>query len=194
LYTSVVGHAKNAYLSISLNDKPVLVPSGTPHTKTSQNTVTIQQGYNKLELKVGKSKRKSEGLDFYISDKKGAKPDGLEFATSKSKKAFSAEYDKQIEANWEEFARATFQKHCANCHAMEAKAVGPPMKGLFGRTQTVVHAASGKEKEITVDEAYLRQSLDDPMSVYPKGYPPAMVPPLISDKEKDILVRWIKIL
>ena len=96
-----------------------------------------------------------------------------------------------MEVNWESFARATFQTHCANCHAIELKAVGPPLKGLFGKKQTVIFS-DGTKKEVTVDHDYLHKALRDPMSAYPEGYLPAMPPLPISDKEADILIRWIK--
>ena len=132
----------------------------------------------------------AEGI--YLRTKAGSKPKTISFASSPAEgKKWIDAYNKQLELNWEPFARATFQTHCANCHAVDTKAVGPPLKGLFGKTQTVIYA-DGTKKEITVDHDYLHNALRNPMSVYPEGYLPAMPPLPISDKEVDILIRWIK--
>lgn len=190
----MIGHSGNPYLNISLNEKPILITSGSPHTATSQNTILVNQGINKLEVTVtpGKVKRSPRNQAIYLCTKAGSKPNMITLASSAAESIkWMAQYDKQMEINWESFARATFQTHCANCHAVEIKAVGPPLKGLFGKTQTVI-SADGTKKEITVDESYLSNALRKPMSVYPEGYLPAMPPLPISDKEVDILIRWIK--
>lgn len=190
----IIGHAGNPYLNISLNDKPILITSGSPHTATSQNTVAINKGINKINITVtpGKVRRGGKTFSFYLCTKAGSKPKTVSLASSPAeRKKWIAQYDKQLELNWQTFARATFQTHCANCHAVETKAVGPALKGLFGKNQTII-SSDGSKKEITVDHDYLHQAITDPMSVYPEGYLPAMPKLPLSDKEVDILVRWIK--
>ncbi|MEN8864273.1 MAG: GDSL-type esterase/lipase family protein [Akkermansiaceae bacterium] len=190
----IIGHSGNPYLNISLNDKPILITSGSPHTATSQNTIPVNAGINKIRITVtsGKVRRDPKNQRIYLCTKAGTKPKTISFASSPTEgEKWITAYNKQLELNWEPFARATFQTHCANCHAIDTKAVGPPLKGLFGKTQTVIYADSTK-KEITVDHDYLHEALRNPISVYPEGYLPAMPPLPISDKEVDILIRWIK--
>ncbi|MEJ6718880.1 MAG: GDSL-type esterase/lipase family protein [Akkermansiaceae bacterium] len=190
----IIGHSGNPYLNISLNDKPILITSGSPHTATSQNTIAVNKGINKVEITVtpGKVRRSPKNQAIYLCTKAGSKPETISLAKSEAQREnWIAQYDKQLEFNWESFARATFQTHCANCHAVESKAVGPALKGLFGKTQTVIFA-DGSKKEVTVDHNYLHDALRKPMSAYPEGYLPAMPPLPLSDKEIEILIRWIK--
>jgi len=170
-----------------------LRPSGIVHTKTSQSTVAVQKGINKLELEItNSSKKRTSPFVFYICDKSGAKPAGVTLPTSSAQqKTWATEYQKALELNWENFALKTFQTHCANCHAVETTTVGPALKGLFGKTQTVIFA-DGSKKEMTIDTDYLRNSITDPLSSYPEGTVPAMPKLPLSDREVETLVRWIK--
>lgn len=191
----ILGHANNPYLSLSLNDKPVVTSSGSPHTTSSQSSITVQVGINKIDLKVSEkaTKRRIGEFAVYLCDKAGNQPKGLLLATSESQsKEWTSDYAKALEENWEDFAKATFQKHCANCHAIETKAVGPALKGLLGKTQTVIMSAGGEKKEVTIDREYLRNSIIAPMSVYPEGQVPAMPKLPLSDREVNTLVRWIE--
>ena len=68
------------------------------------------------------------------------------------------------------------EKHgCLGCHSLDGTPrVGPTFKGIWGRKETVV--TSGAERNITVDEAYLRRSLLEPQADVAKGFPPVMPP------------------
>ena len=101
------------------------------------------------------------------------------------------EFKEQQRSNWKEYALKTFKQNCANCHAIETKAVGPALKGLFGKKQKVI-AKDGSTKEITVDEAYIRRSITDPTAEYPEGFQPIMPAMPLSENEINALVRWIK--
>jgi cytochrome c oxidase subunit II len=81
-------------------------------------------------------------------------------------------------------------KGCLGCHSLDASAkVGPTFKGLPGRKEVVVQA--GKEMEIIVDEAFIRQHIQDPRSVAVKGFPEVM--PLIpmTDEELNTIVSYL---
>jgi len=86
------------------------------------------------------------------------------------------------------------QKSCTACHSLDGAAmVGPTLKGLYGRKQVVVDP-SGKEREVTVDEAYLERSIADPGAENVKGYPPAMPKSPITESEVRQIVEFIKTL
>jgi len=84
-------------------------------------------------------------------------------------------------------------KGCASCHSLDgSRIVGPTFKGIFGKKETVL--VSGKEEEIVVDEAYLRESILDPNTKVVKGYQPIM-PPMrgqISDEEIEAIIEYLK--
>ena len=67
--------------------------------------------------------------------------------------------------------------------------VGPTFKGLVGRKETVVEA--GKEKEITVDEAFIRRHILDPRSATVKGFPPVMPQIPMTDEELKTIVNYL---
>ena len=80
---------------------------------------------------------------------------------------------------------------CKGCHSTDGtKILGPTFKGMFGRKQTVIR--NGKEVQVTIDEAYLKQAIDNPLYEHPKGYLPAMPNPGLNPKERDALIQWIK--
>jgi cytochrome c oxidase subunit II len=82
-------------------------------------------------------------------------------------------------------------KECLACHSIDGRPmVGPTLKGLYGLQETVI--ASGAEHTATVDETYLRQAIQDPMTERVKGYPPTMPPSKLTDKELSDVVAYIK--
>lgn len=58
---------------------------------------------------------------------------------------------------------------CLTCHGVQA----PSMAGLFGREQDVV-LRNGQTERVTVDERYLRESIEDSTARIVKGYQPIM--------------------
>lgn len=78
-------------------------------------------------------------------------------------------------------------KGCIACHSTDgSKLIGPSFKGLFGKTEIVV--SNGEDREITVDEAYLKQSIVEPAKDIVKGYQPLMPPlPLTADEVMAII-------
>lgn len=91
----------------------------------------------------------------------------------------------------EEFgARLYTSKACVTCHRIDGKRLtGPPLNGLFGRTEVL---SSGGE--VVVDENYLRRSILEPQADIVAGYDPVMptYQGLLKDRELDALIAYIK--
>ncbi len=86
-------------------------------------------------------------------------------------------------------------KGCLGCHSLDgSKIVGPSFKGIFGRTAQVV--TDGKEREIVVDEDYLRRSILKPNADVVAGYPGIMPSQegLLTDSEFDAIIQYLKTL
>jgi cytochrome c oxidase subunit II len=84
------------------------------------------------------------------------------------------------------------EKGCLGCHTLDGSpGVGPSFKGIMGRSEVVV--VKGAERTITVDDAYLRQSISDPRDKLVKGFQPVM-PAYVDLKKEEIeaLVEFIK--
>lgn len=58
---------------------------------------------------------------------------------------------------------------CNGCHTIDGgNSIGPTFKNLYGAKKTVI--AGGTEKDVVVDELYIRRSIYDPGSEVVKGY------------------------
>ena len=81
---------------------------------------------------------------------------------------------------------------CLGCHTLDGtKKVGPSLKGLFGSKVEVTRG--GKEMEVVVDEAYLRESIVAPAAAVVEGFPPIMPAPAdITEAEVKTLVEYLK--
>ena len=88
------------------------------------------------------------------------------------------------------------KKACFACHSIDgSKLVGPSYKGIFGHKVTV--QSNGKEREIVVDEAYIKKSIIEPEADIVKGFPKgAMVSykTQLTDQEIDKIIEYIKTL
>ncbi len=86
------------------------------------------------------------------------------------------------------------EKHgCLGCHSLDGTPkVGPSLKGIWGNRVTVL--TNGVERNITVDEAYLRRSLLEPNADVVKGFPPVMpsFAGKLTDAEIKALVEFLK--
>jgi mono/diheme cytochrome c family protein len=77
-------------------------------------------------------------------------------------------------------------KGCNACHSIDGtKIVGPTWKGLWGKTEKT----SGGE--VTVDLAYVTESILNPMAKIADGYPPAM-PPQLEIKSIALYMETLK--
>ena len=74
----------------------------------------------------------------------------------------------------EHAGKEILEKHgCLGCHSLDGtRKVGPTFKGIWGQPVTVL--TDGKERTITVNEAYLRRSILEPNADVVKGFPPVM--------------------
>ncbi len=80
---------------------------------------------------------------------------------------------------------------CLGCHTLDGtKAVGPTFKGIWGHEVTVV--TNGTERTITVDEPYVRRSLEQPNADIVKGYPAVMPAFKLSPDEVAAIIIALK--
>jgi mono/diheme cytochrome c family protein len=78
-------------------------------------------------------------------------------------------------------------KICATCHTLDgSKLVGPSFKGLYGKTE------STSAGDVTVDDAYVKESIREPMAKIVTGFPPAMPKQEYTDLEVESLLLFIK--
>jgi cytochrome c oxidase subunit 2 len=84
-------------------------------------------------------------------------------------------------------------KGCIACHSSDgSEMIGPTFQGLFGTQQVVV--VDGTEKEVMVDEEYLRRSILKPNMEVVKGYN-ALMPSQegqISEEELVAIIQYLK--
>jgi cytochrome c oxidase subunit 2 len=102
---------------------------------------------------------------------------------------------KEMEAKLPPSGTQLFQERgCKACHSIDGTpGLGPTLKGLFGKTVTVL--TDGKERKLVADEAYLRKSILEPNVDIVKGFPPIMPPllkGLLTDQEIDAFVSYLK--
>lgn len=90
----------------------------------------------------------------------------------------------------------TEQKGCIACHSADGtKIVGPSYKGIFGHKITV--SSDGKEREITVNEEYIKKSILEPDADIVKGFNKGSMISYkgqLSDEEIDQIIEYIKTL
>jgi cytochrome c oxidase subunit 2 len=101
---------------------------------------------------------------------------------------------KEMEAKIPSAGPQLFQeKGCKVCHSIDgATGIGPTVKGLFGKTVTVL--TDGKERRVMADEVYLRKSISEPNADVVVGFPPIMPSQkgLLTDQEIDALIDYLK--
>lgn len=84
-------------------------------------------------------------------------------------------------------------KGCIACHSTDGtKLIGPSFKGVYGKNETVV--TGGQEREITIDDDYIRNSILKPTDDIVKGFQPLMPSQagLVNDDEIKALTAYIK--
>ncbi len=85
------------------------------------------------------------------------------------------------------------KRGCLACHNTDGSVtIGPSWRGLVGRRETVV--AEGREREVVVDEAYLRRAILDPAAEVVKGYQPLMPSQqgLLTEDELAAIIAYLK--
>ncbi len=84
-------------------------------------------------------------------------------------------------------------KGCLACHSFDgSELIGPTFKGLMGKKEIVI--TGEVEREIIVDEEYIRTSILNPNRDLVQGYEPLMPPQkgLITEKELQLLIEYLK--
>ena len=92
-------------------------------------------------------------------------------------------------------AKLFAEKGCSACHSIDGSPkVGPTLKGLLGRKETVTHGRM--DHQVTIDEAFIRSKLLTPENSRIKGFPPIMPSQkgVLTDAEIDAIIRYIKTL
>ncbi len=86
------------------------------------------------------------------------------------------------------------QNACITCHSQDgSRIVGPSFKGLFGKKEIVI--TNGVEREVTVDEDYIKRSIYEPNADVVKGYNPGLMPSQkdkLTDEDVQKIVDYIK--
>jgi cytochrome c oxidase subunit 2 len=80
------------------------------------------------------------------------------------------------------------KRGCAGCHSLDGtRRVGPSLKGLWGAARTLADGSSVK-----ADEDYLRESLVKPGAKLVAGFPNAMPPVALAERDLQALVVYLK--
>jgi len=90
-------------------------------------------------------------------------------------------------------AKLVKRRGCTACHSLDGKQlIGPTFKGIYGRRTVVV--AGGVEKEVLVDEEYMRRSMLEPQAEIVKGYQPIMPSQkgIITEGEMEAIIEYLK--
>jgi len=79
-------------------------------------------------------------------------------------------------------------KGCVACHtATGTRSTGPTWKGLFGKRETLQDGS-----QVTVDEAYIRESILNPNAKVVRGFQPVMPQLPVTKQEMEALIAYIK--
>lgn len=81
------------------------------------------------------------------------------------------EFDEMMGSGWDRPVGRDLLavKGCVTCHSLDgSKLIGPSFKGIWGHPATVI--TDGQEREVMVDEEYVRRSILEPGADLVKGY------------------------
>jgi cytochrome c oxidase subunit 2 len=83
---------------------------------------------------------------------------------------------------------------CNACHSMDGtKLVGPSYLGGWGNTRTVV--TDREEREVTIDEEYVKRSIFDPNADVVKGFNQGLMlsyEGMVSEEEVNLIIEYLK--
>jgi cytochrome c oxidase subunit 2 len=83
------------------------------------------------------------------------------------------------------------EKGCLGCHSTDGtRKIGPTFKGLYDMTETVV--TNGNEREVSVDDEYIKNYVRHPNFDLIKGYQPIMPLIPVTDQELNAIVEYMK--
>ena len=81
-------------------------------------------------------------------------------------------------------------KECLSCHSVDgSEGIGPTLKGILGRTEKMTDGST-----ITVDPAYLHESIVNPSAKIPQGYDDLMTKTELTDEEVEEIVEYLETL
>lgn len=89
-----------------------------------------------------------------------------------------------------ERGRETAVTLCIACHSFDGSVVvGPSWKGIYGKEEELEDGTT-----VLVDDAYLHESIVNPMAKIVKGYPPSMVSyeAILTDDQIRDVIEYIK--
>lgn len=107
----------------------------------------------------------------------------------------------QVASNDVESATATGRRimeniGCFACHSLDgSKLVGPSFKGIWGAEHTVV--TDGEERQVTVDEEYIRSSIYDPDADVVDGFNKGLMLSYegqLSEEDIEYIIEYLKTL
>jgi len=85
---------------------------------------------------------------------------------------------------------------CFACHSIDgSKLVGPSFKGIYGHQVTV--STGGNERQVTVDDEYIKKSIFDPNADIVEGFNKGLMQPYTGQlKDEDIkqIIEYLKTL
>jgi cytochrome c oxidase subunit II len=83
---------------------------------------------------------------------------------------------------------------CIACHSIDgSRLVGPSFQGIYGETHVVI--TDGQEREVVVDDAYIRTSVYEPDADIVKGYRRGQMISYeneVSEEELSLIIEFIK--
>lgn len=93
-----------------------------------------------------------------------------------------------------DLGRLLFETKCSSCHSADASRkiiVGPPLYGIYGRTESMTTG-----ERVKVSDNYLRESITLPQKRVVKGFERAVMNPFpeLDDKQIDALLDYMKTL
>ncbi len=90
--------------------------------------------------------------------------------------------------------RISESKGCQACHSLDgSRLVGPTFKGIYGKNEIVI--TDGSEREIIIDDEYLRRSIYEPDTDIVKGYRKGQMISYkneVSEDEVKLIIEFIK--
>lgn len=81
---------------------------------------------------------------------------------------------------------------CIACHSLDGtRGHGPSFAGLFGAMRSI----TGSDQKVSADEAYLVESIIDPMAKVVEGFPPGYMPPYpLEENQIQSLILFLQTL
>ncbi|MBY5920256.1 cytochrome c oxidase subunit II [Ferrimonas balearica] len=79
------------------------------------------------------------------------------------------------------------EQGCMGCHGFAASPLGPSWSGIYGRAEVMSDGT-----ELTVDDAYLIESIREPAAKLVQGYANVMPPYDLSDQQIAALIAYMK--